>query len=400
MGIYKNLKDVRSFLYFVRHEGTLRYLFFRIGARVLLGKKRRDRLLEVYLQEELFKKMGISRRAIEKMKRRITYVGCLGYENLGDEALYRVCTKVFKPYHLIPEIGKPLTRVSKPHYSKITLFGGGTLLPTFASIIPPNKYNYAYGVGVRNPSFWGEFDQSLIEKVKKFNFRYLGVRGYTSKRLLSNWGIGSEVVGDPGLLLEPKCYEEVGRKEKKRKIAINVGSAGWLWGGDQEKVYREVAKLCRFLQKSGYRPVLIPFYKKNLNDIRRISVLTNTPIFKNWMDVQKVLDFIASCRIMIGEKLHSNVFSAATYTPFISIEYTPKCREFAETMGFEKYIIRTDEITTKKIMVIFWDLLDNWNEMYEKLVKNVESYRKKLIKFAELIKKDIKMNLTRRETFA
>ena len=380
---------VYAFLDFIRHERKLRYLFFRIGARVLLGKVSRDRLLEAYLQEELFKKMRLSRRAIGEMKRRVTYVGCLGHENLGDEALYQLNRKVFKPYQLIPEMGTA-------HYSRITLFGGGTLLPTFASVITPNEYNYAYGVGVRNPSFWGEFDSSLIEQVKKFNFRYLGVRGDASKRLLEDWGIDSEVVGDPCLLLEPSHYEKKDRKEGGRNIAVNAGSAGWLWGGNQERVFREVAKLCRALKKSGYRPILVPFYKNNLNEIQRVSEVTSTPILKDWMDIQKVLDLIASCRILIGEKLHSVVFSAATYTPFISIEYTPKCRDFAETMGFGEYITRTDEMTSKKVMVKISDLLHNWDEMYEKLVRNVDFYRSKLRRSAELIKKDIQMNLHRR----
>jgi len=372
---------------FIRQDEELtrafRYLVFRIGTRILLGKKWRDKLLEAYVKKELFKKIGLSRRTIEKTKRRVTYVGWLGHGNLGDEALYQVNTKVFKPYLLIPEI-------ENPHYSKITLFGGGTLLPNYTLIVKPNKYNYAYGVGVRNPSFWGEFDHSLIEKVKKFNIRYLGVRDNASKKLLKSWGIESEVVGDPCLLLEPTHYEKKEKKETSKKIAINLGSIGPLWGGDKERVLSQVARLCRTLQRKGYYPILIPFYKKDLNDIQRISAVTNTPIFKDWMNIQKVLDFIASCRILVGEKLHSIVFSAATYTPFISIEYRPKCRGFAETIGFKEYVIRTDEITTEKIMVIFSDLLDNWNEMYEKLVKNVESYRKKLINFAELIKKELR----------
>jgi len=371
---------------FIRREEepihALRYLVFRVGTRVLLGKKWRDKLLEAYVEKKLFEKMGLSRRTIEKIKWRITYVGWLGHGNLGDEALYQVNTKIFKPYFLIPEIGTP-------HYSKITLFGGGTLLPDYASIIKPNKYNYAYGIGVKNPLFWGEPNYSLINKIKKFNFRYLGVRDNASKKLLMSWGIESEVVGDPCLLLEPIRYEKKKKKETSKKIAINIGSIGPSWGGDKKRVLSQVARLCRILQRKGYYPTLIPFYKKDLHDIQRISAVTNTPIFKDWLNIQKVLDFIGSCHILIGEKLHSIVFSAATYTPFISIEYRPKCRDFAETMGFKKYVIRTDEITTEKIMVIFSDLLNNWNEMYEKLIENVEFYRKKLREFANSIKKDL-----------
>ena len=115
--------------------------------------------------------------------------------------------------------------------------------------------------------------------------------------------------------------------------------------------------------------------------------MANIPVLMNWREIKRVLNFIASCYILIGEKLHSIVFSAAAHTPFIAIEYRPKCRDFAETMGFGKYIIRTDEITSKRVMEMFLDLLNNWDEMYEKLLKNVQFYREKLIKFAKLIKR-------------
>jgi len=62
-----------------------------------------------------------------------------------------------------------------------------------------------------------------------------------------------------------------------------------------------------------------------------------------------------------------------------------------DTIGFEKYVIRTDEMTAEKVMAMFSDLIDNWDEIYEKLIKNVEFYRKKLRRFANLIKKDLKV---------
>ena len=367
-------------------QGKLHHLAFRIGGRLLLGKEKRDRLLEAHARKKLWKKFGLSDEAVRKTKRRISYVGWLGHDNLGDEALYKINTEIFEPFHLIPEIGTP-------YYSKITLFGGGTLLPSYASKVIPNEYNYGYGVGVRNPHFWGEPNASLTEKMKILNFRYLGVRGNTSKRLLNNWGIDCEVIGDPCLLLEPNHYEEGERGEGEKKIAINVGSDGLVWGDDEERVFREVGRLCKILKRSGYHPILIPFYRNNLHDIQRISEATNTRVFRNWMNIQEVLDLIASCRVLIGEKLHSVIFSAATHTPFISLEYRPKCRDFAETLGFEKYIVKTDGIKAEKVMRTFYDLSNNWTEMHRELVRNVETYRKRLRQFATKIKKDIQFNI-------
>jgi len=70
------------------------------------------------------------------------------------------------------------------------------------------------------------------------------------------------------------------------------------------------------------------------------------------MDVQKLLDEIASCHTLMGEKLHSLLFRPTTHNPFISIEYRPKCYDFAETIGFEAFNIRTDEVTARRILGI------------------------------------------------
>ena len=307
---------------------------------------------------------------------KITYIGWVGHNNIGDEALYQSNQKIFEPYQLIPD--------EKRQHSKITLFGGGTLHSNWLSSIVPNRYNYAYGVGVRNPSFWGP-DSSIIKLLKKFNFRYFGVRGITIKKILEDWGIHSEVIGDPCLLLEPKQY----KKRENTKIGINMGSDGLIWGQDEEQVLRETAKLCRALKRNGYHPILIPFCKNNVPHIKIISKTTNTHVFENWTNIQEVLNFIASCHILIGERLHSIIFSATTYTPFISLEYRPKCMDFAETVGFNKYNIRTDKMTAEKVMAMFSNLSNNWTEIHRQLIKNVEIYRKKLREFANLIKKDI-----------
>lgn len=162
-----------------------------------------------------------------KPRRPITYIGWVGYGNIGDEAAYLVNTKLFNQYHLIPTL--------KEKCSKVSLFGGGTLLPDYALALHPNKYNYAIGVGVKNPTFWGPFDSYTKEMLKRHRFRFLGVRGNISRKILGDLGIESQVVGDPCLLLEPNLSQ----KKNDRLIVLNVGiSPDRLWG-DSEYLLKE-----------------------------------------------------------------------------------------------------------------------------------------------------------------
>jgi len=317
---------------------------------------------------------------VRPVEKRITYVGWLGYGNVGDEALFEVDKKVFNRYELLPSLERPVSR--------ITIFGGGTLLPHWGLTILPNKYNYVYGVGVRNPIFWGNPHPFLIDLAKRFSFRYIGVRDKTSQEILRKWGIHSEVIGDPCLLLESKSNI----KKKENLIALNVGTAGGeLWGHNEDQISKETVNLCKFLkEKHAYYPILIPFSKNDIDYTKRISELANVDIFENWQNIEEIVNFISSCHVLIGEKLHSIVLSASTYTPFISLEYRPKCRAFSELMGFSKYTIRTDEMSSGRVIKLLDELIVNWDRMRSKLIENVETYRKKLREAATKIMWDIR----------
>lgn len=313
----------------------------------------------------------------KELKEVITYVGWVGHGNIGDEALYLVNKKLFNQYRLVPTLNEK--------YSKVSLLGGGTLLPSYPVSMHPNKYNYAIGVGMKNPTFWGPFDSFTKEMVKRHRFRFLGVRGNISKELLRNIGIESQVVGDPCLLLEPNSY----KKKNNRLIAVNVGvSPDGIWGNGIF-LLKEAIEFCKRLKADGYQLTLIPFWKGDLPYIKKLSEAADIDIFGKWSNIQKVLDFIASCYVLIGQKLHSVIFSAATYTPFICMEYRPKCLDFTESVGFEKCTIRTDQINALKLMRLFCDLLDNWIDMRNMLIKKVERYRKSLRQSVAQIIKDI-----------
>lgn len=315
--------------------------------------------------------------------RRITYIGALGHSNVGDEALFEINKKVFKSYELVPSLRRQC--------SGITLLGGGTLIPDWTVLTLPNTYNYAFGVGVKHPSFFQRnhplwIHPVAIEQTRKFNFRLLGVRGHMSKETLARWGIDSEVVGDPCLLFEPSRYS----KRENEKIAINVGvSGGGMWGGDEERVIEETIKLCQILVGENYRPTLVPFWVEDVPYIQRISSQTKIRVFEDWRNTQKLLDFISSCHILVGLKLHSLVFSAATHTPFVSIEYRPKCQDFAESVGFGDFNIRTSVMTAKRAKVLIDNLIHDWDDMQSILRERVRVYREKLSGFAVRITNDI-----------
>ena len=112
-------------------------------------------------------------------------------------------------------------------------------------------------------------------------------------------------------------------------------------------------------------------------------------IFEKWADFDATLNLISTCKIFIGEKLHSLVFSAATNTPFIGLAYAPAHFDFVESIGFSKFTIPTTKITAEKILDLFDELLNNYEKIQNRLSISVNEYRKKQIRFADKISSDL-----------
>jgi polysaccharide pyruvyl transferase WcaK-like protein len=322
----------------------------------------------------------------------LDYVGWVGHGNMGDEALFEAIKRTFNPYKLIPSTNS-LAQLPPQLHSGITLFGGGTLLPIWSATVMPNRFNYAYGVGVTDPDFhkyqYGEHAQRFykfaIKKTREFSFRAAGVRGERSKELLREWGIESEIIGDPCLSLNPSSFEN----KQQNLVAVNIGSEPLEpWWGRNKSITKEVTKLCLFLKKKGYSIVLVPFSNSDLPYIQKISDKAGLPILKK-CPMQSLLDFISTCHVMIGQRLHSSVFSAAAFTPFISIEYHPKCMEFSESVGFEEFVLRADRVNLRNLADTFTKLTNNWDHLHNKLPGKVEMYRNRLLKFATRVIMDI-----------
>ena len=313
------------------------------------------------------------------MNKKINFIGWQNHDNLGDEAIYYVDQKLFPKYNLVSSNDRLI--------SNITLFGGGTLLPHWPYICPINKYNYAFGVGVQDIKFIKNYKNCYIDLTKKSNFRYLMVRGYISQKILKSWGIQSEVIGDPVLSLEPNQYHS---NPDSKRIMINLAFYNdKVWGDNETNIYIQMKNFCEYLKTNGYNPIIIPFWKKDELIINRFANDLGLEVFKDWLDIEKTLNFIATGNALVGLKLHSLVFSAAAYVPFISIEYNPKCFDFSNSVGFDSYNIPTDKLTADKLIMLFNNLIKNRNMMKNQLEEKVSYFRLKQKEAVAKITQDI-----------
>lgn len=318
------------------------------------------------------------------MENRINYVDWVTPNyNLGEEALYRILQQIFAKHKV--RLFRITDRIKQKH-SQTTLIGGGSCLPLITIFMRPTKYIYVFGSGVQYPWYYRPFDQALIDRFKSFNCRFIGVRDNVSKSLLKEWGIDSKVIGDPCLSLKPPQILE----KASNRIAINIGDARAEYSSKSRgKVVKELTEVCKVLKADGYELILVPFWKENMEDVESLSEQAHVKVFANWQDIGATMNLLSSCKMFIGEKLHSLVLSAAANTPFVGLAYAPEHFDFVDSVGFSEFTMPITKITAEKILELFHDLINNYEKVQNKMESIVNEYREKQSRFAAEICRDL-----------
>jgi polysaccharide pyruvyl transferase WcaK-like protein len=294
----------------------------------------------------------------------VAYLGWHGRNNLGDDAIYDAvrsqlpgATFVDMPcltHEMIRAVATGMNR-SLRHSTQVV--GGGTLighrfwrrLVNRGMALTRNKGSYAIGVGVQDTVFVGRKSGSEIDELKRWapilsEFRTVSARGPRSAELLSGIGLNVEVSGDPALLLpRPDVVPEDGL------IGVNLGFGNDLWGHDPTKLADEMSAAVKQLSSQGYRFVGILMNPKDkrwtevaLKDIAADIVLPADAGAAAWE--------LARCSVAIVSRLHAGILASVSETPVISLEYQPKCRDFALSIDDERSLIRTDKLNSVAVV--------------------------------------------------
>ena len=331
------------------------------------------------------------------------YIGWVGFLNLGDEAMYELCCQRFPSVHwaLFETIayslkpGQFIRRGSRDvshifqHVSdelstrrrlrslvtnvvhtaarlaggEVGMCGGGTFINRNEDAI--KAYNEVrkrtgrpvptFGNGVAHPDFWHNREAGWVDRRKEWveameELPIVGVRGPISKALLDDAGARNVVVcGDPAVALHAPYARKAAaeRRPGPLRVGINAGDCvDRLWGR-AEDVQNALGALALWLRKSGHIIEVIPVWPKDVEaclDVARRAGLDQSVVSPVCWSREAFMGRVEQLDLMVCLKLHTGILAAAANVPFVSLEYQPKCRDFAASLGWEEFVIRTDEV--------------------------------------------------------
>src|ERR1043166_1346800 len=303
---------------------------------------------------------------------RISYIGWLATDNLGDIAVYRALQQLFRPAVLGPEAKDP----------DAYMIGGGTLLfrrgcaEAARDAADSAGSVFVFGSGAADPEFGEVLNAELWNSVLE-RCCFVGVRGFRTREVLQELGCRRtvEVTGDPALHLEARPAP--GERDPRR-IVVNICNTrhARLWGGDNRGVRARVVEATNALVQRGFRITFVSFESRNDSYVEAAArEVGGAEFVAGHRSLEGTMDLLGRCRLVIGEKLHSVVLAAAAGTPFIALEYRPKCRDFAESVGCGHRVLRTDSLAAEGIIAQVEEIDASYDGVRQELHARVTRWR-------------------------
>ncbi|MFQ5555701.1 MAG: polysaccharide pyruvyl transferase family protein, partial [Acidimicrobiia bacterium] len=273
---------------------------------------------------------------------RVGYVGWVGKENMGDEAMLAATRGLMPWAEVAPDL----------EHAGALLLGGGTLinrklyLDWLKRKDSPRLERFALGTGVADPTFWGPAADPAGWVDFLETCAYVGLRGPQTLATLRRWGYrgDAEIVGDVALALPPPRDVEA---VAGRLVVSPAWTGGELWGGSDAAVFAAIVDTVRTALGEGREVVFLscfPGDDRHIFEMMRSAGAPDLPYLAGYEDIEAAFGLVASAATVVAERLHAAVLAAGAGTPFVAIEYRPKVRDFAASLGVEHLVLRSDAL--------------------------------------------------------
>ncbi len=111
----------------------------------------------------------------------------------------------------------------------------------------------------------------------------------------------------------------------------------------------EMSGAIRQLSSQGYRFVGVLMHRDDKQWTERALNGIAADIVQP-TDANAAARELARCSLAIVSRLHAGILASLSGTPMVSLEYLPKCRDFALSIDDERSLIRTDQLSSAAVV--------------------------------------------------
>jgi len=356
---------------------------------------------------------------------KIILSGYYGCKNLGDEAILAGILHSLRKLNNNLEItvlsGEPsltekryeVNSVYRQDYKKIIrvisdselfISGGGSLLQNvtgwksipyylgltlIAQLYGKKTVFYAQGIGPVNSFIWPK----VIKRVAD-NTDLITVRDKDSRSFLKNIGVEQppiKITADPVFAFTGENFKKNADYDFNYDFFTEfenmIGVCLKPWNNNQY-LSKMVKAVNDFAQEINAFVVIIPFHfnqdqKISRNFAKQLTIPCR--VINDYFSPRKMLAFFNKLDLVIGVRLHSLMFSALKFVPFIALSYDPKIDAFLDSFDLNKPV-PVDKIKPKRLYKTIKNIWYNKEEFYDqKLTKKVEQLHKLTLENAEMV---------------
>lgn len=368
--------------------------------------------------------------AEKKILNDVIISGYYGFKNSGDDALLlaiidnlrmympeiKICVLSFRPKETRVRYGacsvnryNPFSIIRQMKGAKLLISGGGSLIQDATStqsllyylfIIKLAKLKglktmlYANGIGPVNKKRNRRRAADVLKRIDLITLRDPGSMAELEQMGVSRDGV--ILTADPAFSICCAKDERIKQIMQDEGIPLDSRMAGiavrrWkMHGPDFEK---NIALTCDYIaEKLGLVPVFLNMqYPADLKiSLSIASKMKNKPhiVMTDILDTE-MLGLISKMEIIIGERLHTLVYAAATGVPLVGIVYDPKVQRFLEYVGQDKYVT-IQNLCFETLRQNVEACLNEKNRLKHELEKNAKKMRELSLYNAQLAVKLIK----------
>ncbi len=163
---------------------------------------------------------------------------------------------------------------------------------------------------------------------------------------------------------------------------------------EHENNPRYFASLIDHAIEAGYKVCFFPMELQGTDRsfieavINNVNKKENCEIVEGFPGTLDHINAISQCKMFVGHKTHSQIFSLLAATPLLAIAYHKKTEDFMAQYGLEKYCITDAQIRAEKLIELFDEINNNLDFINKKQEMTSSEMCKQVREdFAKMIKK-------------